>query len=117
MDRATLGRLGEDAVAAFLRERGFSILGRNVRVGRLELDIIARRNRLVIVCEVRTRSTEAFGSAVESITPAKVRRVRRATAQWLGTQSLGSVDLRFDAAGVLVQNGEVSSIDYYEEAF
>jgi len=120
VDRAALGRRGEDAVAALLRERGFAILGRNVRVGRLELDLIARRRDLLVVCEVRARTSTAFGPPVETIGPEKVRRVRQATARWLATEGrdLGRVRLRFDAAGVLLNRaGEVTSLDYYEDAF
>ena len=120
MDRAAVGRRGEDAVAALLEGRGFSIVGRNVKVGRLELDLIARRRDLLVVCEVRARTSETFGTAVESIGPQKVRRVRQATARWLVTEgrTLGRVRLRFDAAGVLLdRDGQVVKLEYYEDAF
>ena len=105
-------------VARLLVERGFEILARNVRVGRLELDIIAGQGRLVVVCEVRTRTTAYFGTPVESIDPAKVRRVRVAAARWLATQpELSGRRVRYDAAGVLFERGTEPSVEYYVDAF
>ena len=116
--RAALGRRGEDMVAALLEERGFEILARNVRVGRLELDIVATQGPLVVICEVRTRTTAFFGTPVESIDPAKVRRVRVAAARWLGTQpELAGRRIRYDAAGVLFERGAKPSVEYYVDAF
>lgn len=117
--RRALGARGEEAVAALLRGRGFVVLGQNVRVGRLELDLIARRGDLLVVCEVRTRRSEAFGHPVETIGPEKVARVRRATAQWIAErEDLGRVQIRFDAAGVLIpHDGAEPQIDYYADAF
>lgn len=107
-------------MAALLEGRGFSIVGRNVRVGRLELDLIARRRDLLVICEVRARTSERFGTAVDSIGPQKVRRVRQAAARWLADAgpALRRVRLRFDAAGVLLDRaGRVAKLDYYEDAF
>lgn len=115
--RANLARQGEAAVAAFLRERGFLLLGQNVQVGRLEIDLIARRNALVVFCEVRTRSSTEFGHPLETIGPAKAARIRKAASQWLVSQKLpGRPKIRFDAAGVVVRGADVE-IDYLADAF
>lgn len=104
-------------MAALLRGRGFVVLGTNVRVGRLELDVIARRHDLLVVVEVRARSTDIFGSPLETIDAKKVARVRRATAQWLASRpDLGRTRVRFDAAGVIARGGGLE-IDYCENAF
>lgn len=115
--RQTLARRAEANVAALLRGRGFVVLGTNVRVGRLELDVIARRRDLLVVVEVRARSSAAFGSPLDTIDAAKVARVRRATARWLdGRPDLRGVRVRFDAVGVLARGDELE-IDYCEDAF
>lgn len=115
--RAALGRRGEELVATLLQGRGFSIVGRNVRAGRLELDIVATQGPLVVICEVRTRTTAYFGTPVESIDAAKTRRVRVAAARWLATQpALAGRRVRYDAAGVVFQGGE-PRVDYYVDAF
>lgn len=79
--RGRIGAEAEDAAAAHLGALGWDILGRNVRLGEDELDIVAlepgRRATLVIV-EVRSRSGPGFGDAVESVDSRKVARLYRA---------------------------------------
>ena len=114
--RPETGRDAEALVAAKLASQGFAILGRNVRVGRLELDVIARRGSLLVVCEVRARTHARFAEPVASIDRAKISRVRRATAQWLATAGLRGVAVRFDAASVVFDQ-DPPRIEYYEHAF
>lgn len=115
LHRSELARHGEALVASLLEERGFTIYGRNVRAGRLELDVIARRGSLVVVCEVRSRSSAARVHPAETIDRKKLERVRRATAIWLRKQKLGKVTARIDAAAVVFDgpSGE-PRVDYYE---
>ncbi len=79
--RGAVGAAAEDAAAAHLDALGWSVLARNLRVGVVELDIVAlepgRRPTLVIV-EVRSRSGPGFGTAVESVDGRKVLRLYRA---------------------------------------
>lgn len=98
-----------------LERRGFEICGRNVRVGRLELDVIARRGTLIVVCEVRSRARARPVFPAETIGGKKLARVRRATALWLREQKLGRVHARIDAAAVVFDepDGE-PRIEYYE---
>ena len=113
--RNELARRGEALVASLLEERGFSILGRNVRVGRLELDVIAQRGALVVVCEVRSRSTANPVHPAATIDRKKLERVRRATAIWLRRQKLGRVHARIDAAAVVFEEPrDEPRIEYYE---
>lgn len=115
-ERSELGKSGEALVAAKLASQGFVILGRNVRVGRLELDVIARRGGLVVVCEVRSRRSSGLLEPWQTIDRKKIERVRRATAQWLRESRLGGVTIRFDAASVVFDR-DPPRIDYFEEAF
>jgi putative endonuclease len=98
-----------------LETRGFEICGRNVRVGRLELDVIARRGMLVVVCEVRSRAKSRPVFPAETIGATKLARVRRATAVWLRERRLGPVLTRIDAAAVVFDGpGGEPQIEYYE---
>lgn len=110
------GRDAEALVAAKLASQGFAILGRNVRVGRLELDVIARRGSILVVCEVRSRASSKLAEPWATIDRRKIERVRRATAQWLCDSKLGGVSVRFDAASVVFDR-DPPRIDYFEEAF
>ena len=69
-------------VAARLRAQGFAILARNARVGRLEIDLIARRGALLVFCEVRSRATGEFVDPILTINHAKIRRIRNAARIW-----------------------------------
>jgi putative endonuclease len=76
--RSELGRAAEDAAARHLEERGYTVVLRNVRVGHLEVDIVARKGPVVAIVEVRFRGPGAWTSALGSVDPAKRRRIRQA---------------------------------------
>lgn len=114
--RAQLGRSAEALVADRLAAMGFTLLGRNVRVGRLELDLIAQRDGLVVFCEVRARSHDRFVAPAATMDPRKVARVKAAASQWLRLHRPARLDVRFDVAAVIydVPGGRV---EYYEGAY
>jgi putative endonuclease len=114
--RAELGRLAETRVADHLIAQGFGVLARNVRVGRFEIDIIARRRELIVFCEVRARTHDRFVAPAATIDGRKIARLRAAAAQWLRAQRPGRVDIRFDAAAVVFDTPE-GRIEYYEGAY
>jgi len=97
------GNRAEDAVASYLTSRGYALLGRNVRVGRLEVDIVARKGDVVCICEVRLRSGSAFATPLASLDAKKQARVLQA-AEALWSTSLrdlpGEPRLRIDVAAV-----------------
>ena len=113
--RAAMGSLAEDLVQTRLQDEGFEILGRNVRVGRDELDIVARKGGLLVVCEVRARSDDRWLSPAQSITKAKVASVRRGVATLLRAWRLSGLEVRLDVASVLMKDGN-ASINYLEGA-
>jgi putative endonuclease len=86
--RRVTGQRGEAAAVTWLASLGWTILGRNVRVGRDEVDIVAldlspgpfMAPPALVAVEVRTRSGDLFGAAEESVDSAKVARLYRATA-------------------------------------
>jgi len=114
--REELGRKAEALACEHLQQQGFAIVARNVRVARLELDVIARRGPLVVFCEVRSRSSDRLMTPAQSIDGRKVARVRRAAAQWLKQAGLGPVQVRFDAASVLFDVPE-GRLNYLPGAF
>jgi len=117
--RGALGQRAESAVADYLERAGFAIVARNLRLGRLELDIVARRAELIAVVEVRTRGATAWTSGFGSLTPAKCERIRRA-GQRLWRERYqhdpSAALLRFDAACVHFDGGE-PHVDYVAAAF
>jgi putative endonuclease len=81
------GAEAERRVRRFYRLRGYRILGANVRAGGNELDIILRRGRRLVVCEVKARSGPGYGDPWEAVGAEKARRLRRAAESWLARNS------------------------------
>lgn len=107
-----LGGRGEDAAVRYLSGLGFEILDRNWRCAEGELDIVAREGAVLVVCEVKTRSGVGFGSPVEAVTVAKVRRLRRLAARWLAEHRAGCPEVRLDIVGVLATPGADMRIEH-----
>jgi putative endonuclease len=91
----------ERRAARHYRLRGYRILGTNVWAGGNELDVIARRGRRLIFCEVKEKRQDRYGHASEMVGPEKQRRVRRAAETWLAAHpELEHVEVRFDIVDV-----------------
>jgi putative endonuclease len=111
-----LGRRAEALARQHLVREGFEILASNERVGRLELDVIARRGRLIVFCEVRSRRSDAIMTPAQSIDPGKVARIRRAAGEWLRRSKQPYRELRFDVASVVFDTPD-GRLNYLEGAF
>ncbi len=99
--RRELGTFGEDLVAEWYERSGFCVVDRNWRVRAGEIDLVLAHQRLLVFCEVKTRSTAAFGSALEAITNAKQRRLRSLGLAWLHAHpDVRPAALRFDVAAI-----------------
>jgi putative endonuclease len=114
--RNALGRSGEDLAAQWYADHGYEILERNWRRREGEVDLIVRRARTVVFCEVKTRSSDRFGTGAEAVVAPKQRRIRRLAARWLSELTPASgrarVEVRFDVVSI---TGEV--VDVIEDAF
>lgn len=107
-DRGRLGAHGEALTAAWYVERGYEVLDRNWRCREGELDLVLGRDGLVVICEVKTRSSTRYGSPFEAVTHAKQVRLRRLAARWLRERADGPAgEVRFDVAGVVNNHVEV----------
>ena len=111
-DRRALGAEGEALAAEWYLDNGYQILDRNWRRREGELDLIVRQGKTVVFCEVKTRSTDRFGSGVESVLEAKQRRIRKLAGRWLSELTPASgrsrVDVRFDV--VAITSGRIEVI-------
>jgi putative endonuclease len=110
--RRALGATGEQLAAEWYEGSGYEVLDRNWRCRQGEIDLVCRRGATVVVCEVKTRASVAFGAPVEAVTGTKQRRIRRLAAQWLRDHSVGCNEVRFDVAAV--RDGRVRVV---EDAF
>jgi putative endonuclease len=101
---STRQRLGADAerrVRLHYRLRGYRVLDANTRAGGNELDIVLRRGRRLVFCEVKMRSGSGFGDPWEAVGPEKERRLRRAAEGFLARRpGLGSLEVAFEVVAV-----------------
>jgi putative endonuclease len=105
--RRDLGRSGEDAAASWYEDEGYEVVARNWQCRDGEIDLIVRHGRTVVFCEVKTRTTDAFGVPVEAITRVKRDRLRRLATRWLSEQPAPVREIRFDVVSVLDGRVEV----------
>src|SRR5579863_2188897 len=100
----TMGRRGEDLAHRFLRRRGFVIVARNYRLdaGDGEADIIAREGESLVVVEVKTRETDAFGPPDRAIGEEKFRHMLRVAREYSSKTNTPWEHVRFDVVTVLL---------------
>lgn len=117
-----LGREGEAIAARHLEDAGWTVLERNYRAGRNEVDLIVRRGRTVAFVEVKSRRGTGFGHPLEAITERKRGEIAKVARAWLRARGgLRGLSLRFDA--VAVQFGDrrdasrAPSIDHVADAW
>jgi putative endonuclease len=95
------GADAERRARRFYRLRGYRVLGENVWAGGNELDLIVRRGRQLVFCEVKLKLGEAYGEPAEMVGAEKQRRLRRAAEAWLGARpELAGLQVRFDVVSV-----------------
>ncbi len=122
MNLGVTGQKGEDMVAAFLRKRGCTVLKRNYQCRFGELDIIAKKDNLLLFVEVKTRKEGAIVTARESVDSNKINRLTLTAQDYLSkVEGCENLQPRFDVAEVIVsideQNKEHYKLNYIKNAF
>ena len=112
----SFGAWGEDLVAEWYVKRGYDIVARNWRCRQGEIDIIAIRDLVLVICEVKTRASADFGSPALAVDANKQQRLRRLAAHWLSENPTTRVSVRFDVAAVVGPKEDVS-LEVIESAF
>jgi len=108
----TLGRRGEQAAAAYLTRAGLRVLDRNWRCSGGEIDIVAAERRCLVICEVKTRSSGAYGGPLEAITYAKRARLRRLAGLWLLAHGVIFDEVRIDVIGLTRQGDSQFRVEH-----
>ncbi|RDB03265.1 YraN family protein [Runella aurantiaca] len=109
------GKLGEDKAAAFLQEKGYEILVRNYRFRHSEIDIIAKKNKILTFVEVKTRTNVSFGMPEEFVDATKRRLIMKAAEQYIFDTDWHG-DIRFDVISVILTQ-HTARIEHIEDAF
>jgi putative endonuclease len=107
-----LGRWGERVAAEYLESEGYSIVDRGWRCAHGEIDIIVHREDCTAFVEVKTRRTLQFGHPLESITPAKMSRLRVLAGEWCRTTGYSRGRIRIDGIGIVGDGVRIESLDH-----
>ncbi len=110
--RRALGARGEALAARWYEAHGYTVLSRNWRCRDGELDLVLGRRGALVFCEVKTRSSTAYGTPAEAVTRTKQLRLRRLAVRWLDEHEARPASLRFDVACVMG-----STVEVIESAF
>ena len=111
-----LGITSEQTAATFLHQHGYRILARNFRIGRKEIDIVARKSDVIAFIEVKARAGPACGHPLEAITWKKRREIMQVASAWMDRHGHSALTYRFDAIAV-VWYGDTYTIEHVENAW
>lgn len=109
------GLEGERLAVAYLQDKNYNILATNWRNGNYEVDIIAQKNNTLIIAEVKTRSSNAFGDPEAWVNKQKQRNLIKAAELYIAQNNL-DVETRFDIISILHAKGK-HHINHIEDAF
>ena len=107
----------ERRAAWWYRLRGYRILDTNRWLAGNELDVVARRGRTLVFCEVKTRRGASFGGGFESVTARKQRKLRQLGETYLRASGERPVSIRFDVASVTMSAEGRIDVQLFEDAF
>lgn len=110
-----LGKQGEALAVEFLQKNGYTILDTNWTFQKAEVDIIARKNNILAVVEVKTRSSIDFGLPQDFVNPKKIQLLVKAINEYVVQQDL-DIDVRFDIIAIH-KEGQKLNIEHLEDAF
>ena len=114
--RKNVGNLGEDIAAKFLQEKAYDIVQRNYRWARGEIDIIARKDNILVFVEVKTARGNSFGPPENWVDQRKQEQIGMVAEKYLQDNGINGMDCRFDVIAVELQ-GAKHQIRHIENAF
>ncbi len=115
-DNVYIGKRGEETAANYLIENGYRILARNYKTRLGEIDIIGKDKDTLAFVEVKTRSTDRFGSPCDAISPAKRRQISKVATIFLKENNLLDKKARFDVVSISYPDKE-PRLDLIKDAF
>lgn len=110
-----LGKLGEDLAVDYLKKNGYEIVERNWFFQKAEIDIIAQKNNILAVIEVKTRSNSDFGDPQNFVNEKKIKLLVKAADEYVSLKSL-DFTVRFDIISV-TKNATLCEISHLKDAF
>lgn len=117
MQPSEVGQRGEDAAAAYLERVGMRVIERNWRGARGELDIVAIDGTELVMCEVKTRTSDSRGTPEEAVSPTKRRQLGRLASAYVAANGLGECEVRFDVISIRVLTPDRALLRHHRRAF
>lgn len=117
MNQSEIGQRGEDAAVAYLERSGMSVIDRNWRDARGELDIVALDGTTLVVCEVKTRRSVSHGTPEEAVSVSKQRRLARLARSYIAANGLEPCSVRFDVISIAVIGPDRALLRHHRAAF
>lgn len=111
------GRSAETLAENCLRQKGYRILERNLRIGHGELDLVAQDHHTLVFVEVKGRRTEHLGGAPYAVPPHKQRQLIKLALAYLAQHKLSAIPCRFDVILVTGSENSATQITHMENAF
>jgi putative endonuclease len=110
-----LGALGEALAVEFLQKNKYKIVERNWRFKKAEVDIIAQKNNVLAIVEVKTRSSDYFGNPQDFVNQKKIKLLVEAVNEYVNAKNL-DVEVRFDIVAITKSQNNFD-IEHLEAAF
>ena len=110
-----LGKKGEDLAVDFLIKNGYHIIARNYIYQKTEVDIIAKKENILAVVEVKTRTSADFGDPQQFLKPKQIQRIIKAVDQFINSNEM-DVEVRFDIVAIVL-NKKGTTLEHLENAF
>jgi putative endonuclease len=111
---SSLGSYGERVAARRLVEGGMVLLDRNWRCELGEVDLVLRDGDVLVFCEVKTRSSAAYGHPLEAVTPVKGERLRQLAVRWVEEHGVDPPEIRIDLVGVLLADRGAAEVEHVQ---
>jgi putative endonuclease len=111
-----VGAFGEGLAKKYLINKGYKIIGSNIKTGNQELDIIALKHNILVFIEVKTRASLIYGEADEAIFRKKIISLKRAVNKYLSSSEIFYQDVRLDLVSVdLDRAKKTAKIKHYKD--
>lgn len=110
-----LGKKGEQLAVDFLIKNGYNILDRNYRFDRAEVDIIARKEEILSIIEVKTRTNIDFGNPQDFVKPKQIKNLVKAVNEYINENDV-DLEVRFDIISIIKKDNKFQ-IEHLKDAF
>ena len=117
MSKQDTGAKGEKLAASYLKQQHYKIIQTNFRFREGEIDIVAEKKNVIVLVEVRTKTTAGFGTPEESVTNLKKRKLISSSLHYLGIHNMSDRQWQIDFIGVeLDSSGKCTRLDHIQNA-